>query len=45
MPMGNGQNLNDRLFFAVDDCKRKALQNKFAGPVFATRPAPRGRGY
>jgi hypothetical protein len=43
--MSNGQNLNDRLFFAVDNCKRKALQNEFAGSVLAARPASRGRSY
>ena len=45
MPVGDRQNLDDRLFFPVDDCKRKPLQDEFPGPVFAAGPTPRGRGY
>ena len=39
VPVGNGQHLDDRLFFPIDNRKGKALQDEFPRCVLTARPA------
>src|ERR1700684_185142 len=43
--VGDGQNLDDGLFFPIHNGERKAVEDEFAGSVFATGPASRRSDY
>jgi len=45
VPMGDGENLDDRLLLPVNDRERKALQNESPSSALASRPASRRRDH